>query len=110
MQTNQAKRVDAGLGAVQIYYGDEIARDFGPTGSDPMQGTRSDMPWDQITGERAQLLETRQTLGQFRQRALSGCSQGKHIIRNSKGYYAFERQYQDDKVLGRLYRLKVSAD
>ena len=85
-------------GAVQIYYGDEIARDFGPTGSDPMQGTRSDMPWEQITGERAELLKHWQALGQFRQRH-PAVAQGKHIIRNSKGYYAFERQYQDDKVL-----------
>ncbi|SEM54645.1 alpha-amylase [Pasteurella skyensis] len=32
-------------GAVQIYYGDETARPFGATGSDPLQGTRSDMNW-----------------------------------------------------------------
>ena len=65
----------------------------------PMQGTRSDMPWDhQITGEPAELLEHWQALGQFRQRHLA-VAQGKHIIRNSKGDYAFEHQYQDDKVL-----------
>ena len=97
-QTKAANALMLAPGAVQIYYGDEIARDFGPTGSDPMQGTRSDMPWDQITGERAELLEHWQALGQFRQRH-PAVAQGKHIIRNSKGYYAFERQYQDDKVL-----------
>ncbi|MDU6110523.1 MAG: alpha-amylase, partial [Klebsiella pneumoniae] len=32
-------------GAVQIFYGDESSRPFGPTGSDPLQGTRSEMNW-----------------------------------------------------------------
>ncbi|PMH41460.1 alpha-amylase [Vibrio sp. 10N.286.49.B3] len=85
-------------GAVQIYYGDEVARDFGPTGSDSHQGTRSDMPWDSIEGERELLLKHWQTLGEFRQRH-PAVAQGQHITRNQDGYYAFERQYQDDKVL-----------
>ncbi|QIA62073.1 alpha-amylase [Vibrio astriarenae] len=85
-------------GAVQIYYGDEIARDFGPTGSDTHQGTRSPMPWDQIEGERAVLLEHWQALGDFRKRH-PAVAKGQHITRNQSGYYAFERQYEDDKVL-----------
>ncbi|MGR5469374.1 alpha-amylase [Vibrio astriarenae] len=85
-------------GAVQIYYGDEIARDFGPTGSDSHQGTRSPMPWDLIEGERATLLEHWQALGEFRKRH-PAVAQGQHITRNQSGYYAFERQYEDDKVL-----------
>lgn len=85
-------------GAVQIYYGDEIAREFGPTGSDPNQGTRSPMPWSGIEGEREELLKHWQILGEFRQRH-PAVAQGKHITRNRDGYYAFERQYQDDKVL-----------
>ncbi|MDI5454444.1 helix-turn-helix domain-containing protein, partial [Salmonella enterica subsp. enterica serovar Cerro] len=38
-------------GAVQIFYGDESARPFGPTGSDPLQGTRSDMNWQDVSGK-----------------------------------------------------------
>ncbi len=40
-------------GAVQIFYGDESGRKFGPTGSDPLQGTRSDMNWSELSGEKA---------------------------------------------------------
>jgi len=97
-QVRAANALMLAPGAIQIYYGDEIARDFGPTGSDPHQGTRSDMPWDQITGERQQLLEHWQKLGQFRQRH-PAIAQGEHITRHQQGYYAFERRYQDDKVL-----------
>ena len=39
-------------GAVQIYYGDESGRPLGPTGSDPLQGTRSDMNWRELLGEK----------------------------------------------------------
>lgn len=85
-------------GAVQIYYGDEVARDFGATGSDPTQGTRSDMPWDKITGERSELLAHWQALGNFRKRH-PAVGQGKHITRHQDGYYAFERQLDSDKVL-----------
>ena len=38
-------------GLVQIYYGDETARPFGDTGSDPNQGTRSDFNWSAAAGE-----------------------------------------------------------
>ncbi len=97
-QARAANALMLAPGAVQIYYGDEIARDFGVTGSDPTQGTRSDMPWDKINGEREDLLQHWQKLGEFRQRH-PAVAQGKHITRNQEGYYAFERQYQDDKVL-----------
>ncbi|MGL6316784.1 alpha-amylase [Vibrio sp. WXL103] len=85
-------------GAVQIYYGDEIARDFGPTGSDSHQGTRSPMPWDQIEDDRATLLKHWQTLGEFRKRH-PAVAQGTHITRHQGEYYAFERQYEEDRVL-----------
>lgn len=97
-QARAANALMLAPGAVQIYYGDEIARDFGPTGSDPYQGTRSDMPWDLIEAEREDLLQHWQKLGEFRQRH-PAVAQGKHITRNQQGYYAFERQYKDDKVL-----------
>ena len=37
-------------GPIQIYYGDETCRQFGETGSDPKQGTRSDMNWSDANG------------------------------------------------------------
>ena len=38
-------------GPIQIYYGDETCRQFGDTGSDPNQGTRSDFNWDAANGD-----------------------------------------------------------
>ena len=38
-------------GPIQIFYGDETNRQFGETGSDPTQGTRSDFNWDAATGD-----------------------------------------------------------
>ncbi len=85
-------------GAVQIYYGDESARPFGPTGSDPLQGTRSDMNWDDLEKpEYQQLLGHWQTLGQFRQRHPAiGAGQHKQV---SEAPYAFSRTLGDDRVL-----------
>lgn len=40
-------------GLIQIYYGDETSRNFGETGSDENQGTRSDFNWDAATGATA---------------------------------------------------------
>ena len=37
-------------GGVQIFYGDETGRQFGETGSDKTQGTRSDFNWDAVDG------------------------------------------------------------
>ncbi|UCQ59088.1 alpha-amylase [Edwardsiella piscicida] len=55
-------------GAVQIFYGDESGRPLGPTGSDPLQGTRSDMNWQDIRGPAAAQVAHWQRLGQFRAR------------------------------------------
>ncbi len=85
-------------GAVQIYYGDEIAREFGATGSDPHQGTRSSFDWNSITGEREQLLTHWKKLGKFRQKH-PAIGMGEHITHQQQDYYAFERRYKDDKVL-----------
>lgn len=38
-------------GPIQIYYGDETCRQFGDTGSDPNQGTRSDFNWEAANGD-----------------------------------------------------------
>ncbi|MGR3806981.1 alpha-amylase [Pasteurella testudinis] len=87
-------------GAVQIYYGDESGREFGPSGSDPAQGTRSDMNWQQLAQSSAhrQLLQHWQKLAQFRQRhpAVGG---GKQTDLSATAYYAFERRLADDKVM-----------
>ena len=65
------KRVAAALlftpGTSQIFYGDESGRQFGPTGSDGHQGTRSDMNWADIENGKAEpILAHWRKLGQFR--------------------------------------------
>jgi alpha-amylase len=85
-------------GAVQIYYGDESARAFGPTGSDPFQGTRSDMNWgDHAKPEIAALIAHWQRLGQFRARH-PAIGAGSHE-QLSESPYAFVRQHGEDKVI-----------
>ncbi len=84
-------------GAVQIYYGDESGRQFGPTGSDPLQGTRSDMNWA-LTGAQQTLLAHWQKLGKFRQQH-AAVGAGTQTTQDTPGYYAFSRQKGDDKVL-----------
>lgn len=87
-------------GAAQIYYGDESGREFGATGSDPAQGTRSDMNWLQLeqSAVHRQLLQHWQKLAQFRQRhpAIGG---GRQTDLSTDRYYAFERRQGDDNVL-----------
>lgn len=52
-------------GAVQIYYGDESGRPLGPTGSDPLQGTRSDMNWRELQGRKLRCWPTGSGWGSF---------------------------------------------
>ena len=85
-------------GAVQIYYGDESGRPFGPTGSDPLQGTRSDMNWDELKGAKAPLLAHWQVLGQFRARH-PAIGAGTQQSQQTPSYYAFSRQHAGDKVM-----------
>ncbi|OZB14678.1 MAG: alpha-amylase, partial [Marinobacter sp. 34-60-7] len=96
------KRVAGALmlapGAVQVFYGDESGRAFGPTGSDPHQGTRSAMNWEAIeSGAAADVLEHWQTLGQFRERH-PAIGAGVHQ-RLSHQPYVFSRQHGDDRVV-----------
>ncbi|MFL9814956.1 alpha-amylase [Stutzerimonas sp. VN223-3] len=85
-------------GAVQIYYGDESARTFGPTGSDPFQGTRSDMNWDEhAKPDIAALIDHWRRVGQFRARH-PAIGAGSHR-RLSEHPYAFARQQGDDKII-----------
>ena len=87
-------------GAVQIYYGDESGREFGPTGSDPMQGTRSDMNWQQLSAnaDKQALLTHWQKLALFRQMH-PAIGAGKQTTVKSDKYYAFSRELDGDKVM-----------
>ena len=85
-------------GAVQIYYGDESARPLGPNGSDPFQGTRSDMNWsDHDKPQIAALLAHWRRLGQFRARH-PAIGAGSHR-QLSEQPYAFVREAAGDKVI-----------
>ncbi|WP_413113695.1 alpha-amylase [Thaumasiovibrio sp. DFM-14] len=81
-------------GGVQIFYGDESGRSLGPSGSDPHQGTRSAMNWD----ENLALVKHWQRLGQFRQRH-PAISQGTHRTLSTAPYYAFSRQTDTDRIM-----------
>lgn len=87
-------------GAVQIYYGDESGREFGPTGSDPMQGTRSDMNWQAIKNDGAtqNLLSHWQKLSLFR-KLHPAVGAGTHTTLNTENYFAFSRELNGDKVM-----------
>ncbi|PWD20537.1 alpha-amylase, partial [Salmonella enterica] len=85
-------------GAVQIFYGDESARPFGPTGSDPLQGTRSDMNWQDVSGKSAAAVAHWQRIGQFRARH-PAIGAGQQTTLTLKHGYGFVRQYGDDTVM-----------
>lgn len=85
-------------GAVQIFYGDESSRPFGPTGSDPLQGTRSDMNWQDISGKSADNVAHWQRLGQFRARH-PAIGAGQQTTLSLKQGYGFVRQHGDDIVM-----------
>ncbi|QGY33166.1 hypothetical protein CUN67_30095, partial (plasmid) [Pantoea cypripedii] len=85
-------------GTVQIFYGDESLRPFGPTGSDPIQGTRSDMNWQDIGGKAASNVAHWQKLGQFRARH-PAIGMGRQTTLSLPGGYGFVREKGDDKVI-----------
>ncbi|EAY7430441.1 alpha-amylase, partial [Salmonella enterica] len=85
-------------GAVQIFYGDESARPFGPTGSDPLQGTRSDMNWQEVSGKSAAAVAHWQRISQFRARH-PAIGAGQQTTLTLKHGYGFVRQYGDDTVM-----------
>ncbi|WP_336366802.1 alpha-amylase [Marinobacter sp. C2H3] len=96
------KRAAAALmltpGAVQVFYGDETGRHFGPTGSDPLQGTRSDMNWPDIASGKAQpVLSYWQALGRFRERH-PAIGAGQHTL-ISRSPYVFARTTSRDRAL-----------
>ncbi len=85
-------------GAVQIFYGDESSRPFGPTGSDPLQGTRSDMNWQDVNGKSAASVAHWQKISQFRTRH-PAIGAGKQTTLSLRQGYGFVREHGDDKVL-----------
>ncbi|MFU0881100.1 alpha-amylase [Kluyvera cryocrescens] len=85
-------------GTVQIFYGDESNRPFGPTGSDPLQGTRSQMNWQDIAGKSAETVGHWQKLGQFRARH-SAVGMGKQTTLSLPQGYGFVRENGQDKVM-----------
>ena len=85
-------------GAVQLFYGDESARPFGPTGSDPLQGTRSDMNWQDVSGKTAASVSHWQKLGQFRARH-PAIGAGTHRVITQPQGYSFVRHAGGDKVM-----------
>ena len=85
-------------GAVQLFYGDESARPFGPTGSDPLQGTRSEMNWQDVTGKSAASVAHWQRISQFRARH-PAIGAGKQITLPLTQGYGFIREHGDDKVM-----------
>ena len=96
------KRVAAALlftpGTSQIFYGDESGRQFGPTGSDGHQGTRSDMNWADIENGKAEpILAHWRKLGQFRARH-PAIGAGKHKQLSTEPY-VFSRIHGDDRVV-----------
>ncbi|WP_260861937.1 alpha-amylase [Citrobacter sp. Marseille-Q6884] len=85
-------------GAVQVFYGDESARPFGPTGSDPLQGTRSDMNWQDVSGKSAASVAHWQRISQFRARH-PAIGAGKQTTLTLTQGYGFIREQGDDKVM-----------
>ena len=95
---NAAELLLLAPGAVQIFYGDESNRPFGPTGSDPLQGTRSSMNWQDVAGKSAATLAHWQKLGQFRARH-PAIGEGKQTTLSLSQGYGFVRDYGEDKVM-----------
>ncbi|MRI32342.1 alpha-amylase [Endozoicomonas sp. OPT23] len=98
LQKSAATALMMAPGAAQIYYGDETARDAGahPV-DDPAQGTRSDMNWSQIRGDRSELLKHWQVLSNFR-KTHSSVGAGEHH-KLSDAPYSFSRVSEDDRVM-----------
>lgn len=97
MQKAAANALLLSPGAVQVYYGDEVARKIGPYADDFHQGTRSDMLW-KLDNQRRALLKHWQTVGQFR-KAHPAIGAGNHKEIKQDNAYVFSRELGDDKVV-----------
>lgn len=84
-------------GAIQTFYGDETARPLGNGGSDPEQGTRSFMNWDNINED---VLSHWKKLGQFRNNHLAiGAGQHEKLAESP---YTFARTYESDELIDQV--------
>lgn len=82
-------------GGVQVFYGDESGRVYGPSGSDPTQATRSDMNWSTPD---ATILEHFRKVGTFRRRH-AAVGAGTHLrVAAPAGGYGFLRRLADGGV------------
>ncbi|EKO3706750.1 alpha-amylase [Vibrio metschnikovii] len=97
MQRNAANVLLLTPGAIQVYYGDEVAREVGPYADDFHQGTRSSMNW-QWDNDRAALLQHWQTLGQFRQNN-PAIGAGVHQPIPQDNAYVFSRTLDNNRVV-----------
>lgn len=97
MQRDAASALLLTPGAVQVYYGDEVARNIGPYADDFHQGTRSDMVW-KLDEPRKALLKHWQKLGQFR-KAHPAIGAGRHQAIPQDNAYVFSRNLDNDKVI-----------
>jgi alpha-amylase len=98
---DRAKLKDAGTalllapGGVQIFYGDETGRPYGPVPkTDPAQGTRSDMNWSSINQD---VLKHWQKLTQFRNHHVA-LAKGEHA-KLADAPYTFSRVHPEDRVV-----------
>ncbi|NLS12152.1 alpha-amylase [Vibrio sp. SM6] len=96
-QRNAANAMLLSPGAVQIYYGDEVARPFGPYADDFHQGTRSDMIWD-LDKDRQGLLSHWQKVGNFRSNH-PAIGAGEHRVIEQDNAYVFSRTFNNDAVV-----------
>ncbi|HUL64815.1 MAG TPA: alpha-amylase family glycosyl hydrolase, partial [Burkholderiaceae bacterium] len=113
---DRKRLIDAGSvlllapGGVQIFYGDESARQPGPfTSGDKQQATRSDMNWGSLD---TNVLDHWRKLGQFRARHVA-LARGAHT-RLADAPYTFSRVAGDDKVVvalgaGASAKIKVAG-
>jgi alpha-amylase len=86
-------------GGVQVFYGDESGRRRGPSTSDALQGTRSDMNWGSLD---AGLLAHWRKLGTFRKRH-PAVGAGAHArLASPDGTYAFARRLADAQANDRV--------
>ncbi|MGV2988290.1 alpha-amylase [Vibrio sp. E150_011] len=97
MQKNAANALLLSPGAIQVYYGDEVARNIGPFADDFHQGTRSDMIWT-LTEDKQKLLDHWKVVGQFRDRH-PAVGAGQHQVLANENAYVFSRSLGDDRVV-----------
>jgi len=82
-------------GGVQIFYGDESGRTLGKAGSDPTQGTRSDMNWATMDPD---MLAHWQKVGGFRKRHVAIGGGAHQKLQAPSNVYAFSRTLKSGNV------------